>query len=126
MAVTVRTLAERIEAYFAACDDTRERMEQKNGGVTYRQVPYTLAGLASHTGLDKADLLHAAAGKGPRARLLAAALRRIERHLAERALMGELQATVAQALLRELCPEAPQEDDRRLVVVLDDREGWSG
>lgn len=40
--------------------------------------------------------------------------------------MGELQATVAQALLRELCPEAAQEDDHRLVVVLDDREGWSG
>ena len=41
--------------------------------------------------------------------------------------MGELQATMAQALLRELAPEAAGEgDERRVVVVLDDREGWSG
>ena len=83
--MTVRALGERVEAYFAACDATRERMEQRNGAAAYRQVPYTLAGLAAATGLGKA------------------------------------------ALLRELAPEAAGEgDERRVVVVLDDREGWSG
>ena len=125
--MTVRALGERIEAYFAACDATRERMEQRNGAAAYRQVPYTLAGLAAATGLGKAELLRLAADGGRRGALVRAALLRVERHLSERALMGELQATMAQALLRELAPEAAGEgDERRVVVVLDDREGWSG
>ena len=97
-----RELERRIEAYFAACDATRERVEQKNGGVQYRQVPYTLQGLAAETGLAKAELLAACGGASARARLLSGALRRIERHLVERALLGEIQATLAQILLREL------------------------
>ena len=104
-------------------------MEQKNGGVQYRQVPYTLQGLAAETGLAKAELLAACGGASARARLLSGALRRIERHLVERALLGEIQATLAQILLRELGLDAPQpaaEADRRWEIVLDDREGWSG
>ena len=102
-------------------------MEQRNGAAAYRQVPYTLAGLAAATGLGKAELLRLAADGGRRGALVRAALLRVERHLSERALMGELQATMAQALLRELAPEAAGEgDERRVVVVLDDREGWSG
>ena len=57
------------------------------------------------------------------------ALRRIERHLVERALLGEVQVALAQVLLRELGLDAPQpaaEADRRWEIVLDDREGWSG
>ena len=38
-----------------------------------------------------------------------------------------LDAVCLTALLRELAPEAAGEgDERRVVVVLDDREGWSG
>ena len=71
----------------------------------------------------------ACGGASARARLLSGALRRIERHLVERALLGEIQATLAQILLRELGLDAPQpaaEADRRWEIVLDDREGWSG
>ena len=126
--MTTKELGSRMEGYFAACDATRERVEQKNGGVSYRQVPYTLAGLAAHLGLDKAEILHRAEGQGGAQRaLFLDALRRIERHLVERALMGELQYSVAQMLLRELGCDAVRapEEDRRVVVVLDDREGWS-
>ena len=124
-----RELERRIEAYFASCDATRERVEQKNGGVQYRQVPYTLQGLAAETGLAKAELLAESGGASARARLLSGALRRIERHLVERALLGEVQVALAQVLLRELGLDAPQpavEADRRWEIVLDDREGWSG
>ena len=40
------TLQSEIEAYFAACDATRERNVLKNGNVEVRQTPYTLAGLS--------------------------------------------------------------------------------
>ena len=42
--------------------------------------------------------------------------------------MGELQTSVAMTLIRQLGTSAPEEnggEDRRLTVVLDDREGWS-
>ena len=41
--------------------------------------------------------------------------------------MGELQATVALSLLSELRNRTPDGDaeDGKLVVVMDDREGWS-
>ena len=126
--MTANELRTRIEGYFSACDATRERVGQRNGGVSYRQVPYTLAGLAAHLGMDKAEILQRAEGRGGAHRaLFLDALRRIERHLVERALMGELQYSVAQMLLRELGCDAvrPQEEERRVVVVLDDREGWS-
>lgn len=126
--MTAKELRRRIEAYFAACDATRERVEQKNGGVQYRQVPYTLQGLAAQTGMGKAEILAAAGDESACGRLLADALRRIERHLVERALLGEVQTGLVQTLLRELGLDAAsaQEDDRRVEVVLDDREGWSG
>lgn len=124
--MTTRELSAQIEDYFATCDATRERVEQKNGGVTYRQVPYSLSGLAAYLGLQKAEIL-AASGVGARQSLLLNARRRIERYLVERALMGEVQTSIAQMMLRELGydPAGQQEGDHRVVVVLDDREGWS-
>ena len=130
MAAAKRTaLKARVEAYFSACDATCERFEQKNAAVGYRQLPYTLSGLAHATGLDAGEILAAGAGRGRAERaLLSDAVRRIARYLEERALLGELQGGMAMALLKELGrmrDAQPEEDARRLTVVLSDREGWS-
>lgn len=123
-------LEQAVEAYFAACDATRERYEQKNGAIGYRQVPYTLAGLSAAIARSEQSIRAAAEGQGTRKeqRILSDALRRIAQHLSERALMGELQANVAMPLLHALgiSGEEPQDGDGgRLIVVMDDREGWS-
>ena len=123
-----RDLKRMVEAYFAACDATRERFEQKNGAVGYRQVPYTLAGLAAAIARSEQSIRAAAEGQGTRAeqRILSDAVRRIAQHLSERALMGELQANVALPLLHALkSGEESQDGAPRLTVVMDDREGWS-
>ena len=52
-----KTLKDKIEAYFAACDATAERVTLKNGGVTIRQTPYALAGLSEHLGIPQAEIL---------------------------------------------------------------------
>lgn len=123
-------LRAQVEAYFASCDATTERFEQKNGAIAYRQVPYTLAGLSAATARSEQSIRSAVEGQGGRAEreIFADAMRRIARHLWERALMGELQTSVAMTLIRQLGTSAPEEnggEDRRLTVVLDDREGWS-
>ena len=75
------------------------------------------------------SILDAAEGQGrtEEQRILSDAVRRIAGYLSERALMGELQATVALSLLSELRGRTPDGDaeDGKLVVVMDDREGWS-
>jgi len=118
-----------IEAYFAACDATKERWEHKNGAVSYRQVPYTLAGLSAAIARSEQSIRAAAEGQGTRAeqRILSDAVRKIAQHLSERALMGELAANVALPLLHALGigGEESQDGDKRLIVVMDDREGWS-
>jgi len=124
--MNAKELKAKIETYFAACDATRERIEQKNGGVLYRQVPYTLAGLAAHIEMQKRDILKSAEGQGARATLLSDAIRRIERHLTERALLGELEKGMVLTLIRELGGNESETDaENRIEVVLDDREGWS-
>ena len=123
------SLKGRIEAYFAACDATAERVTLKNGSVTIRQTPYTLAGLSEHLGRAQSDIL--AKGRngedGSEGRLFAGALRRIGRYIVERALLGELQYSVAAKLLDELGTGEklpPDGEDRRIVIVLEDKEGW--
>ena len=122
-------LKRRVDAYFAACDASAERYEQKNGAISYRQIPYTLAGLAAAVARSEQSILDAAEGQGrtEEQRILSDAVRRIAGYLSERALMGELQATVALSLLSELRGRTPDGDaeDGKLVVVMDDREGWS-
>ncbi|MEG1524926.1 MAG: terminase small subunit [Clostridia bacterium] len=124
------TLAARIDAYFTACDETAERVTLKNGSVSCRQTPYTLAGLSEALKVsqaeirEKADQVRSCTG-----RLYADAMRRIERYTVERALLGELQYSVAAMLLRELGSGddklPPDESDNRIVIVLEDPEGWS-
>lgn len=123
------SLKGKMEAYFAACDATAERVMLKNGSVTIRQTPYTLAGLSEHLGMPQGEIL--AKGRsgetGQEGRLIAGALRRIGRYIVERALLGELQYSVAAKLLDELGTGEklpPDGEDKRIVIVLEDKEGW--
>ena len=125
-----KTLQSEIEAYFAACDATRERNVLKNGNVEVRQTPYTLAGLSEHLGKPQAEILTKARreDEGEQSGPYARALRRIGRYIAERALLGELQYSVAARLLDELeigekLP--PDEREKRIVIVMEDKNGWS-
>lgn len=123
------SMKSRIEAYFTACDETAERIVLKNGGVTVRQTPYTLSGLSEHLGMSQAEIrARANRGKYGIDRMLAGAMRRIERYIVERALLGELQSSVAAAQIGGLALggcDPSNEDDARVVIVLEDPEGWS-
>ena len=119
----------KIEAYFAACDATAERVTLKNGSVTIRQTPYTLAGLSEHLATPQGEILAKGrkGGKGEESKQITNALRRIGRYIVEHALLGELQYSVAAKLLEELGTGEklpPDEEDRRIVIVLEDKEGW--
>ncbi len=122
-------LKREMEAYFAACDATAERVTLKTGGVTIRQTPYTLAGLSEHLAKPQGEILTKGrkGGSDKEGRLYADALRRIGRYIVEHALLGELQYSVAAKLLEELGTGEklpPNEEDRRIVIVLEDKEGW--
>lgn len=124
------TLQSRIEAYFAACDATQERNVLKNGNVEVRQTPYTLAGLSEHLGIPQSEMLGKARREDECAEngLFARAMRRIGRYIAERALLGQLQYSVAAKLLEELETGEelpPDEREKRIVIVMEDKNGWS-
>ena len=129
--VAARERKAQIDAYFAACDATEERVTLKNGSVNCRQTPYTLAGLSEHLSVPQSEIREKAErGADDVARLYAGAIRRIERYIVERALLGELQYSVAAMLLGELGSGEkeklkPDGDDGRIVIVLEDPEGWS-
>ena len=123
-----QTLEAKIGAYFSACDKTAEKVTLKNGSVSVRQTPYTLAGLSQHLGIPQQEIRLKAEGRGRAAKAYANALRRIERYTVERALLGELQYSVAAILLRDLGSGEklpPDESAHSIVIVLDDEEGWS-
>ena len=118
-----------MKAYFAACDATAERVTLKTGGVTIRQTPYTLAGLAEHLAIPQGEILAKGrkGGDSAECKEYANALRRIGRYIVEHALLGELQYSVAAKLLEELGTGEklpPDEEDRRIVIVLEDKEGF--
>ncbi len=125
-------LKKQVEAYFAACDATAERTPLKNGAAAYRQVPYTFCGLAAHIHMDRAQILRCVEnpvrshnGKAV-CEILKDAIRRIEQHVTERALLGELNATVAAMLLKDIGGGEEREDSAAaLTVTMDDREDWS-
>jgi hypothetical protein len=123
------TRKSKVEAYFAACDQTEERANAKTGTVAERPTPYTLAGLSEHLGIPQSEILaKAKTGSGSDAKLYADALRRIGRYIVERALLGELQYSVAAKLLNELDigeKLPPNETERQIVIVMEDTEGWS-
>ena len=124
-----KSLKSKIEAYFAACDATAERVTLKNGSVTIRQTPYTLAGLSEHLGIPQTEILAKGRKEGvSKGRTyISDALRRIGRYIGEHALLGELQYSVAAKLLEELGTgeKLPlDEQESRIVIVLEDKEGW--
>ncbi|MEA5048797.1 MAG: terminase small subunit [Eubacteriales bacterium] len=124
-----KSLKSKVEAYFTECDATAERVTLKSGNVTIRQTPYTLAGLSEHLGVPQAEILAKGRRGDDRAEsaVYAGALRRIGRYIVERALLGELQYSVAAKLLDELGTGEklpPDEDGNRIVIVLEDKEGW--
>ena len=107
----------------------RSASPSKTGSVTIRQTPYTLAGLSEQLKTPQSEILAKGrrGGKSEERKLYANALRRIGRYIAEHALLGELQYSVAAKLLEELGTGEklpPDEEDRRIVIVLEDKEGW--
>ena len=133
-------IASRAARYFEECDATRERVVLKNGDVRYRQTPYTLAGLCAALGVPRARLeeLRQNADIPPEDTEFCAlrdAVLRVEQHLVERALLGELDADMAALLLEGWgyvaskkgravrADSAEPEADPTMTVVLEDPEG---
>ena len=116
-----KRMEQAMGAYFARCDGTRERVPQKGGGFAERQIPYTLYGLSAAVSLSPREVLSAARGRGAAGAILLGGLIRVAAYLQERALLGELSATVAQAALKELgLTEDPAEAAMEpLQVILD-------
>ena len=117
-----KRMEQAVGAYFARCDGTRERVPQKGGGFSERQTPYTLYGLSAAVSLSPQEVLAAAHGQGgPAGNVLLGGLVRIAAYIQEKALLGELSATVAQAAIKELgLTEEPAEAALEpLQVVLD-------
>ncbi len=131
-------LRKKAEAYFAACDATRERVTLKNGERSYHQVPYTMAGLCAALDVPREALEGARrprdTGKRRRRSKVQAALAwaaaRVEQHLVERALLGEINANLAALLLKDwgygaMEPQKPEKGETALTVVLEDPEELS-
>ena len=114
-----------MEAYFARSDQTRERIPQKGGGFSERQIPYTLYGLSEAVELSAGEVLDAVRnreGDERTRRILHRGLNRVAAYIQERALLGELSAAVAQGALKELgLVEEREEELAPLKVVLDEQ-----
>ena len=120
--MSAKRMNEAVGAYFARCDGTRERVPQKGGGFAERQIPYTLYGLSAAVSLSPQKVLAAAHGQGsPAGNVLLGGLVRIAAYIQEKALLGELSATVAQAALKELGLTEDRAEDAMepLQVILD-------
>lgn len=117
-----KRMEQAVRAYFAQCDGTRERVPQKGGGFSERQIPYTLYGLSAAVALSPQEVLSAARGQGgAEGPILLGGLIRVAGYLQERALLGELNATMAQAALKELglTDAGTEEAMEPLQVILD-------
>ena len=120
--MSAKRMEQALGAYFARCDGTRERVPQKGGGFSERQIPYTLYGLSAAVSLSPREVLSAARGQGKaEGAVLLGGLLRVATFIQERALLGELSATVAQSALKELglTEDLSAEGMEPLQVVLD-------
>ena len=121
-----KRLESSIRAYFAACDQTRERTPLKNGGFEERQIPYTLYGLAVATGYAPKRIVELANGeKGVEAKLLREAVSRIEAYTLERALLGELTHQMALAALEALEGATTASSEGVSITMDEAAERWS-
>lgn len=129
MPMDTTVIKARIQDYFSVCDETAEEPAGQKGRPPTRRLPYTLAGLAEHVGMSKGELTALAPGRGRAAEAVAAALRRIERDTVERALMGEISSSMCAMLLEGLGLSAAGKTEGpeagKIVIVMEDREGWS-
>ena len=115
-----KRMEQAMGAYFARCDGTRERVPQKGGGFAERQIPYTLYGLSAAVSLSPQEVLSAAHGQGgAEGAILLGGLIRVAAYIQEKALLGELSATVAQAALKELGLTEAEPGSEPLQVILD-------
>ena len=119
-----KRMEEAVRAYFARCDGTRERVPQKGGGFSERQIPYTLYGLCAAVSLAPEEVLSAARGQGDAAgTVLLQALVQVAAYIQERALLGELNATVSQAALKELGLTGGEDEGLEPLQVILDEQG---
>ena len=122
--VSARRMEQAMGAYFAQCDGTRERVPQKGGGFSERQIPYTLYGLSAAVSLSPQEVLSAAHGQGgAETDILRRGLVRVAAYLQERALLGELSAAVAQSALKELGLTGGEEEGLEPLQVILDEQG---
>lgn len=117
----------KADAYFAACDSTREQVQLKNGELRYYQIPYTIAGLCAALSLSREALVTRSQQQDDTGAFLRACMARIEQYTVERALLGELSNSVATLLLKSWGYGDAAEDDspRELTVYMRDKEDWS-
>ncbi|MDL2259213.1 DNA-packaging protein [Eubacteriales bacterium OttesenSCG-928-K08] len=128
------------QAYFDACDATRERVDLKNGEITYHQVPYTMAGLCAQLGVARSVLEEISKAPPPDRskesmseedelkKVLHWAVARVEQYTVERALLGELNSSVASMLLRGWGyndEKKPEPQNQSVQVVLEDPCGYA-
>ena len=124
-------LQKAAEGYFAQSDGTRERVPQKGGGFLERQTPYTLYGFCLALDMTPRQALQMARQpekETGEAALVQRGIIRIAAYLQEHALLGELNATVAQGAIKELglLEEGEEQQPQALQVVLDAAgEVWS-
>ncbi|MBQ6145412.1 MAG: hypothetical protein IJI82_00150 [Clostridia bacterium] len=117
--MSAKRMEEAVRAYFAQCDGTRERVPQKGGGFSERQTPYTLYGLSKAVSLSPQEVLSAAHSRNDAAgAILLSGLIQVAGYIQEKALLGELSATMAQAAIKEL--GLTEEAVEPLQVVLDE------
>ncbi len=116
-----RALRRAIDAYFDACDATRERSVLKNGGFAERQIPYTLYGLCAALDTTPEEALQAARdGALWQRRPLANAMQRIAAYTMERALLGELTHQMAAIALSELGSRQAEAAGAAVTVTMDE------
>ena len=107
--MTKRALSRGVDAYFEKCDASafspmclscKEGAGDKCAKCQKRRAPYTVSGLCLHLGISKRDII--SMKKDERLHpVIEAALRRIEKYVEESALLGVMNATFAQAVLKE-------------------------
>ena len=117
-------LQQSIEAYFSACDATRERFERKNGDIAERQIPYTLYGLAHATGYAPSHIVNLCNGeqRGSKAKLFRNAVSKIAAYTLEHALLGDLTHQAALQALKDMGLLDLQSEDSGIVKIVMDEQ----
>lgn len=132
-------LAERVEAYFKHCEDSRQTRELKNGDIRIRQEAPCAIGLAVWLGIDKATLYRYINGETntsaePEVQqqirdTLAGARDRFELYTVTAAANGDMESRTAALLLNTYGYSKPQDDNATVTVRIDSGDksaDWAG